>query len=686
EALERLLGDASQRQRIAGVLEPLYEAQGAYAELARILEVQLEDLSDPSSQVGLLLRIAELAEVKNHDMDKALTAISRAVTLEPSDTRAREELARLATIQGAEPARARVLAEAADGAEDTYLVSELLMELARLYDEHLGDLASAEKAYTRLIEVDGDNPDAVLPASQALERIHLGDQKFELLAEDLRRQVPLVDSPDAKRGLLIRLADLFEDTLENTHGAIAAHRERLDNDPNDVDAMLALERLYERGEQWQRLIGVLQSRDNATEDDAEQQVIGLRIGEIYEEKLDDSDNAIVAFNEVLGRFGASRETLGALGRLYEKTEKWDDLLEVVEQELSEVEDVIERAGLRFRAGELMRRRTGDVERAIEAYSEVMAIVPDHEGALAALEAVVAGDDRQCRTAAARVLTPRYEGTADYEKLIAVLIVAGESDDPTERLASLRRAAEVADVGLESPSRAFELTGEAVKAGLGDPDLAGMLADLERHSVASERFADYVALLREIAADVYDGDISLEILLKIADSAVSRLEDDELAAEYYDKVLAESPQHADALDSLEALKLRQNDHRGLLEVLRRKTELAEDTPARVALLLRQAELSETSLEDVDAAIDAYEQVLNQEVRPAAFDGLERLYRRAERFDDLASALERRLDAIVGGAEGSAADVRYRLGRVCQLQLEDTFRAIECYREVLGTDVG
>ena len=680
EALERLIDDRSQRQRVAAILEPLYDQQGAYAELAKVLEVQLEDVAEPGAQVGLLLRVADLHENQLHDPEAAFGALSRAVVADPADGRAREELARVAQLRGTERERAEVLEKALARVDETYLKSELLMELARTWDEAIGDADRAEDAYTRLIEADSDNPSAVLPASRALERIHLEKGEHRKLAADLRRQVKLEHDQETRRQLLVRLAELLDDTLEDVDGAIAAHRERLEIDPADVDALRALERLLERKEEWQQLVGILQAREQATMDSAEQRAIARRIGQLYEERLDDRDSAIAAFNDVVSRFGPDRETLTALARLYEVTEKWDDLLDVVQMDYELADDPIERSQLRFRAAELMRTRTSELERAIEAYREVLDQVPDHEGTIAALEAVMASNERYARTAAARVLVPRYEGGASFEKLLGALAVLADVDDPAERLRSLRRAAEVADMGLESPSRAFDLMAKAVRAGVGEPDLAGMIEDLERLAGASERWADYVAELRAIVPEVLDGDLQTEVLLKIAQIASARLDDDETAREHYAKVLEQRPDHEGALDALEQLYTAARDWAGLIDILRRKTDLALDPGRRVELLLRQAELNETGTEDVRAAIDCYEQVLDEAGRTEAYEGLERLYTREERFTDLASLYERQLDAGVG----SAALARYKLGEVYRNHLSDLHVALDHYREALATD--
>ncbi len=78
------------------------------------------------------------------------------------------------------------------------------------------------------------------------------------------------------------------------------------------------------------------------------------------------------------------------------------------------------------------------------------------------------------------------------------------------------------------------------------------------------------------------------------------------------------------------------------------------------------------------------MLGEQERPAAFEGLERLYRRAERYHDLASVLERRLDSMASSGAGDAVEVRYRLGRVAQNHLDDMYRAIDQFREALALD--
>ncbi|MEO0324412.1 MAG: hypothetical protein AAF447_15735, partial [Myxococcota bacterium] len=682
QALERLIGEASQRQRVAAILEPLYDAQGAWADLARVLEVELEDVGTPGEQLERLTRLAALHEHKLNDDASAFRALSRAVIAEPAELEVRRELARVARARRVPEERADVLEQARVAVEGQGRVeAEILAEIGQLYDGELGDADSAEPTWRKLVDVAGDDPELVLPAARALERLHLESGAYGKLADALRLQVRLTGDDDERATLLRRLATLFEETLEDTDQAVATHRERLDLNPDDTEAMVALERLYARQGEWQRLIGVLQMRDPLMEDAAEQATLARRVGEVYERQLADADSAIVAYNDVLARFGHDAESLRALARLYEAGGKWDDLLEVVEMRLEAAESVEARVEQRFRAAELLRTRIGDPERAIEAYRAALDEVPGHAPTVTALEEILGDPEAALRVEAARTLVPVFEGAARYDALANALEVVAETEDPYDRLAALERAAEVAEMGLEDPRRAFDLTGRAVRAALEEPRLDSLLADLARHAEAADAWGGYVALLQEIAPQILDGDLQTEALMRVGAVARDRIADRNVARESFERVLGQRPEHRGALDALEALHAEAEAVEPLLEVLSRKTEIAETPEERVDLLARQAALREEAMKDVPAAIDCWERLLiEDETHEGAYEALERLYEADARWPELSELLARRLDAGVG----SGVATRQRLAQVQIERLDDAYAGLEHLREALDRD--
>lgn len=673
EALHALLEKPTLCQRIASILEPLYEGQGAWSALAHVLEMQLGDVDDAGSRVPLLVRLGELYDQRIHDADQAFAAFGKAVLADPTDGHCRQELARVASLRGKHAERASILEEAVADVNDPFTRSEMLLEIARIWDDIERDFDAAEKTYRRLIEADPDNADTVLPAAQALERIHLNAERYSDLAEDLRLQIRLESDPETKGAFLLRLADLLETALDDVPGSIAAHQDRVELDPGDIDALRSLERLFEQTGQWSQVVEVLRSRDGALDDMKEQRVAIQRVAAVYETQLSDIDNAIATYSESVSRFGPDVSTLEALSRLYRDSERWSELSEVLEMREELASDEAERAEVRFQSATIQRLHLGEVERAIEAYNEVLTSTPGHEGAVQALAEIAMDGEPVHRAAAARVLVPWYEERSRFAELVTMLRVLAEYDDPYERVAALRRAAQVAESGLDDASVAFALMGDAVRLGSGDSDLPAMVEELNRLAAVVPAWDRYVAILDETAPDILDADLQTTVLMEIAAVCSRQLEDGEKARALYSRVLENRPDHAEALDALETLYAEAEDYDALLRVLQRKAEIADSGEARVDLLLRQARLCDEVTGSVEIGIDALEQVLMESQSAEAYERLARLYTRAERPHDLAGLYERQIESGVG----DTVDIRYRLGRLQKDALGDAYAAVESF---------
>ncbi|MDB4988017.1 MAG: domain protein putative component of TonB system, partial [Myxococcaceae bacterium] len=676
EALSRLIAEPSQRQRIAGLLAPVYAAQGAHAELARVLEVQLEQLREPGARADVLMRLGALRERELRDIPGAYHAYARAVDADPADSSAREELARVAVAANKVRERVAVLEGVLPRVAEQRVRAELLSELAQIWDVLVHDRERAIDAYTRLIGVDPHDGETVLPAARALERLYAEQSDHANIAEALRLQIAFERDVTDKAELLTRLAELSEEKLHDVPRAIEAHVERMDLDPSDPATLLALARLYELRKDFRRLIGILQRRDAIASDEGEARKLSRRIGEIHELELEDSESAISAYHDVLGRFGNDRETLQALARVYESLNRPRDLLEVVLQELELVAEPEQRAEVRYRAAELMRRRTGAPEAALEAYRVVLEEQPGHGGAIVALGELVR-DGGPLRIEAARVLVPVYAATHDDENLITTLEVVAESEDARERIESLRRASEVAEKKLGQAERAYDLMARAVQAAVHEDELASLLDELERLVHKAQTYPLYVAQLSQLASVLTDEELALRVLMRAAGIARNELANPTYASAFFERALALRSDHVPALDALEILHDQVGDYRSLLKVVGLKTDLASEPALRARLLMRQAQLSAERLDDVPRAIEAYERLLDEAPSEQVFQGLEPLYLRAERYLDLTSLYERQLDLAIGDQNS----VRFRLAELSRLRRGDTERAIELYREVL-----
>src|SRR5581483_7846786 len=98
------------------------------------------------------------------------------------------------------------------------------------------------------------------PAAEALARLYEAQESWTDLIDVLRRQAEWAEEPAARKDFQRRIGLIQEDLLDDTAAAVATHREILDGDPEDREALDALERLHAARSEWAELIEVLRRR------------------------------------------------------------------------------------------------------------------------------------------------------------------------------------------------------------------------------------------------------------------------------------------------------------------------------------------------------------------------------------------------------------------------------------------
>ena len=679
ELAERILEVPELRARAAQILEAVYESRDETRDLVRVLDIRLETTSDEAEQRGLLRRISTLRDERLADDAGALEALAKLVPLDPVDARARARLMDIGRRIGEHEKIASVLSDAAELAPTPDVSGSILMEVASIYRDQLNAIERAEAVYRRVLEIDSSDPNLVLPAARALEEIYAGIGNHPALVEILRTEVKLEDDGDRRAEIYGRLGEICESILEDLPGAISAWRARLDDDPIDSTSLAALERLYEKVEAWRELVDILRSRQDSAEDSDERRRLMTRMAETLTDKLDDVPEATLAWRTIVDEFGPDRPTLESLEALYEKAERWIDLAETFETHLSLAEEPEDRLALLVRLGDVRRAHQNDLGGALDAYRQALTVDPGHQPSREALERLLG--EETARRDAAQVLHPLYEADGDNEKLLRVVEIEAETSMmPDERLSLLNQAVRVAEGPLDDASRAFDFSVRGLKEAAGGDDVQPWLETVERLAAATRRFGELVGLLREVVPDILDGDVQLDVTLRIADLARTELADRELAREYYIQALDIRGDDRRALVALESLYEEAGDATALLDIIRRRVDVAEEDTERKQLLFRQARLCSDVLEDNDGAIAVYETVLDINLDAAAIEALEKLYMGAERPSDLIALYERQLDSE---PEDKAA-LRVKIARVADGKLNDTMRAFEELGEALAQD--
>src|SRR5690606_35517933 len=147
----------------------------------------------------------------------------------------------------------------------------LWVKIGRWYAEHLSHLEYAIHSVQQALRIDPSHTGALGGMAELQQK----RGSWSELIETLQRYAAVETSPEKKTELYIRLADLLERQMQDLGGAIHSYQQAINYDASSRPALVALDRLYRRTEQWELLIDVLTRRAELETD--EQSIVKIRI-------------------------------------------------------------------------------------------------------------------------------------------------------------------------------------------------------------------------------------------------------------------------------------------------------------------------------------------------------------------------------------------------------------------------
>ncbi|MBW2190179.1 MAG: tetratricopeptide repeat protein, partial [Deltaproteobacteria bacterium] len=496
---------------------------------------------------------------------------------------------------------------------------------------------------------------------------------WEKLIRTMQREVDLLPEDDQ----LMRYAEMAElatQRLRKPDVCIELWQKVLQGDSENPNALNNLAQLYERAREWEPLAEVLEILVAGDTDVASMKQQLQKLGMIYADKIGNDEGAIGAFKQLLELDPSDRRaqeqlkrryvSLGAWDELetfYAANEKWDELIRIVERQ-AEAQDTgpEDRISLLFRAARLWEDKKGKPDRAARVYEKILGADPDN-------------------VQAAEALTPIYEEAHDARKLVSVLEVRfAHAADDGSKVELLGKIGHVFEERLRQPEVAFERYLEAFSLA---PTHDEVRVDVERLAEELNGWDRLVSGFESAIEGVGDPHQAVPIRLSYGQTLaqLDRIDD---AIEQYRLVYELEGDNLGAIGALGDLYVRTERFRELLDVYARRIELEQDPEARLEIAYRRAQLFADALNDADKAIEAFEGIIDEhgvEQLDACRD-LEQLYESEARWHQLGQLLERRIEAGPESHEELAA-LKFRLGRVCESQMQDKLRAVELYREVL-----
>lgn len=555
EALARYVDHFRERRDWRGLID-LYEFR---------LDNSREAGAPPDELVRQLEEIAQLAELRLGDIDRALQTWERIAEHEPQSPKVGDAMRRLTARskmwQQLVASLEHEVATAADPTQRTNVLRKMAQTFRErqidprraieLYEEVLaqqpGDDATL-KALAELYEREGDDQGLADTLRRALE---LDERR---VTAEMARQGRPADAPKewpvARRAerltALRRLAVLYETRLADVDGVVYACSAVLELLSGDRDALERMERVLGKAGD-PRLEQTLEYHAAAANSPAERAKLLKRLAKLAAERGDDV-TALERWEHTLRASPSDPDALEALSELYERAERWPELAAVLERRDGGkplpppgTPEAAVRALELERYATVIDLRLGDAARAIKAWHRLLELTPKNRLAL---------------DAAVRL----YRGANKWRELadalgaqVASFSAMAAPDDRERACAAAMERAELLEERLGAP-------GDAIKA------LDHLLRELnpnhlEAHTALRrlhEARGDFDAAVRVAEREMY---LSPEPIRKVARGLEigmicrDRLNNPTRALQAFKRVLELDPEQDEALSAAAELLAR-----------------------------------------------------------------------------------------------------------------------------------
>lgn len=502
-----------------------------------------------SDKAAALIDLATLHLDGTGDSDAAMTALESALDADRSGREALQRYADLAVASELAERGAVFLETVRRALTGTPSEIPLLTHLGRLLGL-LGRDDEAEKLWRRLRALDPRNLEALEFYIGYYGRKSDWQKQFATAQFELS----VVDGDGDRIRLNLLMADVAENRLNNLDRAAEAHKRILQLSPENVDSFEALVCLFEKSRKWHQLVEMYNDRIRRLPlEDVDQKVALLfRIVEIYQnpEKQPSQENMLAAYSRIADISPTNVQALDTLDRGYQTSERWPDLLKVLEKKIELTEDPVELLELFNRVAEIVINRMSNETQAIPFLEKILELDPENLDVVLKLKSI-------------------YSHKHNQEKHYAMLKREIAMVQGAERERILLSAAEMARDKLLLFEEALELYSQAYRQN-------GTLREARENMHAlfdrMERWSDYALFLdSEVECEMPDRR-RIELLHKLAEIRSVHLGDPAGAETVYQKILSIDPSDDLATDRLEAMLLQQGRFQEIYDVYRKMDDV------------------------------------------------------------------------------------------------------------------
>jgi tetratricopeptide (TPR) repeat protein len=483
-------------------------------------------------------------------------------------------------------------------APDTASLLRWLYRASEVWEAGGKDIARAFDALARAFALARRSPSDDADVRARLHRLAHEHGVWDRLAELYEGMAEQAETAFEAVDLLMEVATI-RTAQHKPRDAEAQLRRILGMRPSEPVARAQIEALYRAEGRYVELAASLEERTDprlgTAAPEAERAQLLRELAAIYTDKLTRPHDAIDAFERLRLLAPADTGVLVQLAQLYGSIGRWSKVIEALGR-VGEIADGTAEARDALREiGQIYERELELPDRAIDSYTQLVAIWPDDREAWSALDALYAGH-------------ARWTDLADVLRRRAAL-----ERDPAARASLLMRRAQILLDWLGAPEDAAAALRHARTIAPDDTELADLLVSA---LIKADRDREAAAILEDRidALDALDtdgrasrGEVAA-LLIRLAQLQLERLDDRDGARQAIDRALELVPEHPTALAVLAELASPDDDPRAFADAKLREADSSHDEDVQITALMAAGDVLHTRVGDLTTARAAYERVL------------------------------------------------------------------------------
>lgn len=343
---------------------------------------------------------------------------------------------------------------------------------------------------------------------------------------------------------------------------------------------------------------------------------------------------------------------------------WVRLIEVFQEAIDKVDDDILKTVLLYRLARVFEKDIKDFDEAAGCYRRILEIDEDEQDAQG-------------------LLVESLRKARQYESLVDVLLDrVGIVQVDTERERMFREIADIYEHEMDQPDKALVVLLPLLPA---DPSNQDLVDSISRLAKSTNRWDEVIGTVNQALEQPGEPEKAAELCDLVANWYIEEMGRPDIAMPYYQKALTIVPTDEVALTGMQRLYKAQASYKELASVLQRRIEATRVPSEKRDLRAELASVMMSYLGDEAGAMELYEEILEEDpTHGEAFEAVEKIFVKQEKWEELARFTEARAEAATG--DEARRDAFYLLAEMYDTRIQELEKASGFYHKVLDIEPG